>query len=167
MNEALKIDDKLYYLPMQRSIVKVTENGSALFGEYEKDIFVHQWINEYFTEHKSIESQIPIRGFLPTSAYLLISDACNCQCRYCYSNAGVRGEKMPFKTCKIVIDFLIRNALIGKVSGKKEPKVQIRYMGGGEPTLNWSVLVQSYEYAHNLCDKYGVKLDVGLQTNGQ
>jgi len=39
MNEALKIDDKLYYLPMQKSIVKMTDDGSTLFGEYEKEIF--------------------------------------------------------------------------------------------------------------------------------
>lgn len=92
---------------------------------------------------------------------LLISEACNLNCVYCYGSSTPRGEKMPFSIAKAAIDFLIKNAL---KTGKNF--IQLSFNGGGEPTTNWEVLKESVHYAKEECRKKRLKCITVLVTNG-
>lgn len=98
----------------------------------------------------------------PTSVTLFLSTACNLRCTYCYACAGdtIR-ENMPLTVAKRGIDFVIKNGV-----EKKTDCIEINYHGGGEPTINWSTLTGSLEYAQKKCESLGLKLSASCATNG-
>ena len=98
----------------------------------------------------------------PTKLSLFLTTACNLRCTYCYAAAGDRPAKaMSLETARRGVDFVIQNAIDGGHDG-----VEISYHGGGEPTVNWSVLTQSYDYARRRTDAAGLSLTAGVATNG-
>jgi len=98
----------------------------------------------------------------PVSVTLLLTTACNLRCTYCYASAGSAAPKfMTLDTARRGIDFVIGNAL-----KRQAPESGIDYHGGGEPTLNWRVLVGSLEYARQKAAERGLALRSSLATNG-
>ena len=98
----------------------------------------------------------------PTSVSLFLTTACNLRCTYCYASAGdtVR-EAMPLTVAKRGIDFVIGNAV-----EKKAESIEINYHGGGEPTMNWRVLTDSFDYAKKKAASVGLKVYASAATNG-
>jgi len=97
----------------------------------------------------------------PTTLTLFMTTACNLRCSYCYASAGdTPGEFMPLDTAKRGIDFVVGNA-----ASLKEP-VTLAYHGGGEPTANWDVLVQSWQYAARETGARNLGLQALTATNG-
>lgn len=100
--------------------------------------------------------------FKPTEVTLFLTNRCNLRCIYCYASAGSDSRAdMPFSLAKSGIDFVFSNAL---ELGRKT--FSIGYHGGGEPTLNWKVLVESLAYAKELARKQGIKVYASVATNG-
>lgn len=100
--------------------------------------------------------------FKPTEVTLFLTNRCNLRCIYCYASAGSNSHvDMTFSLAKSGIDFVFRNAL---ELGKKT--FSIGYHGGGEPTMNWKVLVESLNYARELARKHGIRVYASVATNG-
>lgn len=98
----------------------------------------------------------------PTSVSLFLTTACNLRCTYCYASAGDTSRKrMSFETAKSGIDFVIRNATATDTSA-----IGIAYHGGGEPTSNWKVLTDSFDYACQQCAENGMTVNASLASNG-
>jgi len=98
----------------------------------------------------------------PTTVTLFLTTACNLRCTYCYAAAGGTPTKfMSLEVAKRWIDFVAVNA-----KKKGAPVFEIAYHGGGEPTVNWQVMVFSFEYARAKATQLGLRALASSATNG-
>ncbi len=98
----------------------------------------------------------------PTTATLLLTNACNMRCRYCYAAAGdAPPQFMRPEAARRAIDFVAANA---EATGARS--FEIDYHGAGEPTLHWKLLVESHQYARTVAQRSGLRLRSSLTTNG-
>ena len=98
----------------------------------------------------------------PVSVTLLLTTACNLRCTYCYASAGSDAPKfMTIETARRGIDFAAAHA-----AGRRSPYFEVAYHGGGEPTVNWGVLTESFEYARQKAAELRLELRSSLATNG-
>ena len=91
--------------------------------------------------------EVPVSEFVahptPTDVTLFLTTQCNLRCTYCYASAGDTPlRSMPLEVAKRGIDEIVTNALQTKAE-----HIEVNYHGGGEPTVNWDTLYQSYDYA--------------------
>lgn len=78
-----------------------------------------------------------ITEFRPVEATLLLTERCNLACSYCYAKASTeRFEPMSRQVAKAAIDRVIENA-----KKHKNKTAEFRFLGGGEPTLEWELIV--------------------------
>lgn len=112
------------------------------------------------------ESRQPVVDVLedtePTEATLILTEACNLGCTYCYASASAsKSAPMSFELAKAAIEVVLSNA------AKSESKLaRIRYIGGGEPTVEWKLLQQVQEYFLSRCREMGLLPWSRLVTNG-
>jgi uncharacterized protein len=97
----------------------------------------------------------------PVSTLLLLSDRCNLRCLYCYGSSDSSGNDMPFEIGKAAVDTILGNAI------KRESEfIEVGFHGGGEPTINWDVLLGIIEYAEKQCLENNVRLKSSICSNG-
>lgn len=92
---------------------------------------------------------------------LHISHDCNLRCKYCFASTGDFGEGrklMDFETAKKAIDFLIE-----KSYGRKFLEVDFF---GGEPSMNFDVVMKTVEYARSREEECGKVFRFTTTTNG-
>src|ERR1017187_9062924 len=98
----------------------------------------------------------------PVSVTLFLTTACNLRCTYCYASAGSDVPKfMTMETARRGIDFAAANA-----ARRQVPYLEVGYHGGGEPTMNWTVLTGSFGYAREKASVLNLELRSSLATNG-
>ena len=97
----------------------------------------------------------------PVSTLLLLSDRCNLRCIYCYGSSDSTGDNMPLEIAIAAIDNILGNALKHETGF-----IEIGFHGGGEPTMNWDVLVGVIEYAEGLCQQKALRLQSSICSNG-
>lgn len=97
----------------------------------------------------------------PTHCTLFLTTGCNLRCTYCYAAAGDTPlRKMPISVAQRGIDFIVANAIeLG------QPGIELAYHGGGEPSLNWDTLTNSYEYAAGVTTAKSLTLKAAMATN--
>ncbi len=101
--------------------------------------------------------------------YLLLSDACNIRCRYCYFLAPMphdyRFSIMKKETAIKALDLFAR--CVKKSIAKGHPEQHI-VIYGGEPTLNKEVLLEALKYIDALKEKEFLPkgVSVTVNTNG-
>jgi uncharacterized protein len=94
----------------------------------------------------------------PAMAVLLMTNRCNLACTYCYAAAGSRSPTdMSWPTARAVIDAAADNA-----RAEGDARFGLSFHGGGEPTLNWSVLTAAVAHAR----AQSPSCDVSLASNG-
>ncbi|MBE7054425.1 MAG: thioether cross-link-forming SCIFF peptide maturase [Ruminococcaceae bacterium] len=92
---------------------------------------------------------------------LHIAHTCNLNCSYCFASQGkYQGERalMTFDVGKRAFDFLIEN------SGTRK-NLEVDFFGG-EPLMNWDVVVELVKYARSIEKKYNKNFRFTLTTNG-
>jgi uncharacterized protein len=98
----------------------------------------------------------------PTSVTLFLTSACNLRCTYCYASAGDTPRRsMSIDVARRGIDFVAGNA-----SKKKLPSFEVAYHGGGEPTVNWRTMTESFRYARQKASQLGLEVVGASATNG-
>ena len=98
----------------------------------------------------------------PVAVTLFLTTGCNLRCTYCYASGGDAPLKhMGMEVARRGIDFVASNA-----ARRETGRVKIAYHGGGEPTLNWSVLKGSFEYARRRASAMGLGVYASTATNG-
>lgn len=84
---------------------------------------------------------------------------CNLNCEYCYVDKRLK-RSMDLDTALSAVDFLMKR---GKASGKSVDVIFV----GGEPLLEWRMIVLIVHYAKRLAAGMGVSLGtIGFPTNG-
>ena len=104
-------------------------------------------VSEFPKERTVLEDALKRRGFFKsipntihqdtkwtgfTSLTLLLTRKCNLRCIYCYASPSVDGPSMP--------DNLAIDTLNWFVQQNQGPKIRITFHGGGEPTLEQSLI---------------------------
>jgi len=94
---------------------------------------------------------------------LCLTHACNLRCDYCYAGAkSVR--RMSWEVARCAIDFAFDHSLdLARILGQP-PESQLGYFGG-EPLLEWALLVRSAEYAAQRAEERGIRLKKTVTTN--
>jgi len=92
------------------------------------------------------------------TAWLHVTNACNLRCRYCYLRKT--DEAMTPETGRRAIDAIFRSRVLHRFSA-----VKLKY-AGGEPTLNFSLVIKLHEYAAELAMQYGCGLEGVVLSNG-
>ena len=101
-------------------------------------------------------------NYKPLEVTLFLTSLCNLRCVYCYARAGdLPAVRMSLETARRGIDYVVANALELKADW-----FGVNYHGGGEPTVNHSVLTASHAYAQDLARHHGLVLYSGIATNG-
>ncbi len=96
-------------------------------------------------------------GFL--DLHILTTTGCNFKCPYCYQ-CGINVETLTEEKMQKAIKFL-ENYI--KKNNIKETRVEIT---GGEPTVNWKIVEKLLPALDKLFNKYGVKYETLMVTNG-
>lgn len=100
--------------------------------------------------------------FRPIEATLLLTESCNLACSYCYAKATTQKfAPMTREVAKAAIDLVIENAKTHKYK-----TAEFRFLGGGEPTLEWELIVWATNYIRFQADEAGVNHWIRLITNG-
>jgi uncharacterized protein len=112
------------------------------------------------------DETLPITTFSgdpePTSVTLFLTTACNLRCTYCYASAGDTPKKnMPLEVAMSGIDFVASNAV---KKGARE--FEVLYHGGGEPTVNWRTMTESYNYARKKAEGLNLGVRAASASNG-
>jgi uncharacterized protein len=99
-----------------------------------------------------------VENLRPTMAVLLMTNRCNLACTYCYAAAGSKAPiDMSWPMARAVIDAAVENA-----RNNGDARFGLSFHGGGEPTLNWSVLRRAVSYSRAL----PLSCEVSLASNG-
>lgn len=112
------------------------------------------------------DETLPVTNFSgdpePTSVTLFLTTACNLRCTYCYAAAGDTPTKnMPLDVAVRGIDFVANNAVKKNVS-----EFEVLYHGGGEPTVNWRTLTESFNYARRKGAELKLEVRAASASNG-
>jgi len=105
---------------------------------------------------------IPKNTLKPTVLELDMSHGCSLGCVYCSVNSNSQNKKLriSFDLAKIAIDRVMQTSIEEKES------FAIVFIGKGEPTLNWHVLVECVEYIKTRKEKLGIEGKTIIVTNG-
>jgi uncharacterized protein len=155
---------------------KVTEVLHALEGAYPKAELLdgmqrlldwQLWYEPGKLEQLPLVPPVMERGMKIGGVNVNVTHACNLRCTYCYGDSEIcpsgigpayagPTQTMSLPTARRLVDFLVRE-------GSKQ--VHISFFGG-EPLLNFPAMKEFAGYARRATDRYGIKLGVGLFTNG-
>ena len=102
-----------------------------------------------------------LQTFEPTEATLIFTESCNLGCSYCYASSGPAKGAMPWPVAKAAIDLVVGNA-----TKRDDRSCSMRYIGGGEPTLQWGLVKRATEHAREASRTANVQCDIRLITNG-
>ncbi|MCP5538978.1 MAG: radical SAM protein [Akkermansiaceae bacterium] len=102
----------------------------------------------------------PAHSFKPTSAYILPTNKCNLRCVYCFSFGGDSKDDMDLAQAFNTVDDVLRNAK------ERSRPATIVFHGGGEPTMNWSVVTKATERLRSEGARLGVETSVRMVSNG-
>ena len=89
---------------------------------------------------------------------LLLTEACNMSCSYCYEKTGKQPASMMPTVAKSAVDLLFRE------SGENDC-CEIHFLGG-EPLLEFELLREVTEYAQQRAGEAKKEISFGIQTNG-
>ncbi|RDV84560.1 thioether cross-link-forming SCIFF peptide maturase [Ammonifex thiophilus] len=97
--------------------------------------------------------------FAPKSLCLMVAQACNLRCSYCFAGEGDYGAAgiMPEEVARAAVDFLLESA------GPRRA-VEIDFFGG-EPLLNFPVVVATVRYGKQRARELGKEISFTLTTN--
>jgi uncharacterized protein len=104
----------------------------------------------------------PISEFRPLEATLLFTESCNLGCSYCYASS-VPGKFKPMDehVMRAAVDVVCNNAELTEARLAK-----FRYIGGGEPTVEWDLLTKTTRYIEESCERRFLRRFIRLITNG-
>ena len=94
-----------------------------------------------------------------------LSTECTSSCVYCYAEAGERTIKFMDLNCAIAaIDLCVKKILT--LPSTDEHYLNLAFHGGSEPTTNWNLFVQVFNYATQTCQNNKIQLTTSMSSNG-
>lgn len=97
----------------------------------------------------------------PGELTLAVTSRCNLRCGYCYANGGDGRDSLPIEIARIALRETAANAA---ASGR--PTLRLHLHGGGEPTIEWDLMLRVIEEAEDQALRQGLGLDLTAGLNG-
>lgn len=92
---------------------------------------------------------------------------CNLRCTYCaYSSTNSDKNVLRFEDVKLFVTDIIKKRTIKKLISKQNDYLDVYFTGGGEPTFDWKLFVDSVTFIRHQCEEKSIPLRLGLTTNG-
>ena len=102
---------------------------------------------------------------LVSAAEIILTNDCNLRCKYCYSAEYRSKQVVSCERINEIVELLFKNAFVKKTLGIS-PRVNISFLGGGEPTLAWRELQYCIECVKKESQKHDIPYDISITTNG-
>jgi uncharacterized protein len=164
--------DYLVYAPLRRAALIANHALVRFLRELhtgEASVDAHPEIADFLRQcgvldgdEESAPDRSPSGPPRPVAATLLLTNACNLRCRYCYAAAGEKPpEFMSMETARRAIDFVAQNAAAAGLR-----RFEVDFHGAGEPTVHWKLLQEAHRYARGVAHSRGLQLRSSLTTNG-
>lgn len=103
-----------------------------------------------------------LEAFRPVEATLIFTESCNLGCTYCYaSSLPTKSKSLPRELVRSAVDLVCENA-----AASDAKLASFRFIGGGEPTVEWGLLEYATNYIEKRCKKTEVNQFIRLITNG-
>ncbi len=130
-------------------IIDAMKANEFIISDTEKEKNMHNKTSSAF------KSKIQLKGIT-----LMVAQDCNLRCTYCYGDSGEYNDRglMTEEVAINAVDFLIDNC--------GESKELLVVFFGGEPLLNYNLIVNIVEYCNQVSNKYGYKFNFSTTTNG-
>ena len=165
--------EDLYLLPSmnpQKAIVYSPLRGIAFSADMDivNSLFTgdtsSEDVREIVNEIKQIKinSDFPVERQLNVSENLvfLLSNSCNLGCSYCYAQNNRRNDILSLNKIISMIDYVF------SVHANDEKKLEISFLGGGEPTFHWDLLTKVIVYIRKKAALLKLNVRIGFPTNG-
>ncbi len=138
-------------------------------GSFDAEVDADGSLVEFLRRMEILDAQpeqLPVTEFKgdpePISVTLFLTTACNLRCTYCYASAGDTPTKnMPLEVAIRGIDYVANNA-----AKKTSPYFEVLYHGGGEPTVNWRTMTESFNYARQKAREVNLEVRAATASNG-
>ncbi len=153
------------------SLACQTEEGSAKYSGYGQAEIAEsaEEITEIVSsgqlysedEYKDLLVDYRKRQTVVKALCLHVSHDCNLSCRYCFAQEGeYHGDRalMSLEVARASLDYLVRS------SGSRR-NLEVDFFGG-EPLMNWNVVVETVRYGRSLEKEHDKKFRFTLTTNG-
>lgn len=111
--------------------------------------------------------EVKLRPGALLRAGICLTSNCNFRCNYC-NESSVDGHKEPL-TVEDVAAFVsdaMRRWAINKLLGRANTPLRLTFTGGGEPTYDWPLFVDSVRRVRQKGLENSVPLSLALTTNG-
>ena len=167
-------NEQVAYFPLKSLIIKINDTAAELLKKLKNNNTIKTSNKDEIDFLNNLEKMQIINGpddVIPdfpyyefpesTDTILFPTFKCNLNCLYCYSNAAESDDDMPFHLAKSAIDTIVENA-----KKKNKNRITVGFHGGGEPTLNWDVLIRSVEYTKIKCGLENLDYKFSICTNG-
>ena len=148
--ENYKIEDSWVYIPFDNIIL---ENINTIDEER---------ILKYI-ENRKEDEQVKY----PLNTSIILTNDCNLQCKYCYSKQQRNIDSLSFEMIKSLLDNIILNNITYALKSGKRRTPSVTFIGGGEPTMRWTLLEDSVNYINYLSRKNDIDIKITLCSNGQ
>lgn len=93
----------------------------------------------------------------PNCIMLFPTESCNLRCVYCHCNSSI-GKHMDPE--------LAHASILGYIDKYASTRAHLAIMGGGEPTVNMPLVMDSVKYFRSICDSREIKSTTSIVTNG-
>jgi len=152
---------------IEDNIYEATDGKTTLLYAPLKNLIISKWriagkVQLFLLKLIPDKYDIPNNVLRPTVLELDMSHRCSLNCIYCSVNSNDRDLDLiiTFDLAKVAIDSVM------KTSREERDPFAIVFIGKGEPTLNWKVLVECVEYIERQKEKFGIKGKTIVVTNG-
>jgi sulfatase maturation enzyme AslB (radical SAM superfamily) len=95
---------------------------------------------------------------------LALTDNCNLRCRYCHASAGDPGKAKSMTVA--LVDSIVEKYFQQIRKSEKDDSIRISFSGGGEPTVNFSLLKHAIKRCKDHAAAKGMRCWFGMATNG-
>ena len=120
---------------------RVSQDPLQFAGQVQDESVAFLARNGFFVPDPVIPQEAPSIS----TTVLLLTNRCQLRCVYCYAAAGEFAPRhLKVSTGKVAIDHACEEA-----RQKNQPRFQVDFHGGGEPTIEWGTLKELTEYARS------------------
>lgn len=156
-----KVEEPIYFLLKEwdgksKAVISKAMHDGNIMIDVEK--LLNQ-LNFLYASEEEKKSDFNLKENKPGNFWLLVTDACNLRCSYCYHNEDSKkmfNSNMSYETAKKAVDVFFP---------KYADKTTIVNFFGGEPLLNFPLIKQIVPYILEKSNQYDIKTSFSISTN--
>ena len=156
-------DDYILYYPLKKQAMMLNTREFIIAQNYlanrQKEMSECSMIYQAIDIIESNKVRVNFEEVHNDEIIVLLTPKCNMKCKYCYAN--------EYHLINRPVNMqAIYSHLYNYISSSDADIIRLRYLGGGEPTIEWEKLVQTTNYVKSIAIRYNKRMRFGVTTNG-